>query len=215
MVSDVLAAAAGRQSAPPILCAMFDTELFGHWWFEGPRFLGDVIDVAAAAGIELTSAGTHLERHPSNELVDLPEGSWGDGGRHEVWLNEATRWTWGPVHAAEARFERLVGSGAGQSEPLFDRLMRQAGRELLLLEASDWQFLITTFAARDYAERRLSDHASDFGRLAELAERRLAGGALSQADEQFLSECEGRDSLFAEFDWRERPASRLASAAPV
>jgi len=103
-------------------------------------------------------------------VVELPEGSWGDGGRHQVWLNDDTRWTWGPIYAAEARFERLAGEAAGRPrEPLLERLLTQSGRELLLLEASDWQFLITTFAARDYAELRLAEHAESFERLAALA----------------------------------------------
>ena len=120
-----------------------------------------------------------------------------------MWLNDATRWTWGPVHAAEARFESLAAKAAlTAKEPLLERLLAQLGRELLLLEASDWQFLITTFAARDYAELRVSEHAEDFARLARLAGRRLEGGALGESDEQFLRDCEARDSLFPDFDWR-------------
>ena len=211
-VAGVLQEAAKRQSAPPVLCAMFDTELFGHWWFEGPEFVAEVIDRAPEAGIELASAGAHLERHPAREKVDLPEGSWGDGGHHAVWLNENTRWTWSIIHAAEARWERLVRAAQSRAgEPLLDRLLAQTGRSLLLLEASDWQFLITTVAARDYAERRLSEHGADFDRLADLAERRLEGGPLSQGDEAFLTACELRDGLFADFD----PRAALPESALV
>jgi len=193
---------------------MFDTELFGHWWFEGPRFVAAVLDGLAAAGIEPCGAGDFLERHPPREVVELPEGSWGDGGRHQVWLNDDTRWTWGPIYAAEARFERLAGEAAGRPrEPLLERLLTQSGRELLLLEASDWQFLITTFAARDYAELRLAEHAESFERLAALAARRLAGGSLAEADEAFLRECERRDPLFQDFDWRGYAAA--AGRAPA
>lgn len=214
MVGDVLGEAAKHQQPQPILCAMFDTELFGHWWFEGPRFVGEVLDRAAGAGIEPTSAGRHLARHPASEVVDLPEGSWGDGGGDQVWLNDLTRWTWGPVHAAEARFERLLRDAAvREREPLLDRLIAQCGRELMLLEASDWQFLITTRAARDYAELRLSQHAEDFDRLAALAERRAEGGALSPAEIETLERCESRDGLFADFDWtRDRAIERQAVA---
>jgi 1,4-alpha-glucan branching enzyme len=213
LLQQVLGEAAARQPAPPIVCAMFDTELFGHWWFEGPRFIAAVLDRLAGAGIEPLGAGAHLERHPPREVVELPEGSWGDGGRHQVWLNDDTRWTWGPIHAAEARFERLARAAAETaSEPLLERLMGQAGRELLLLEASDWQFLITTFAARDYAELRLAEHAESFERLAGLAERRLTGGLLAEADEAFVAECERRDALFPDFDWRGYAGSPAAVA---
>jgi 1,4-alpha-glucan branching enzyme len=203
LVEQVARDAGTRQSEPALVCAMYDAELFGHWWFEGPRFLAAVLDGAATGAIEPVTAGEYLERHPAREAVALPEGSWGDGGGHDVWLNDATRWTWGPVHAAEARFELLATRAVtAAAEPLLDRLLAQLGRELLLLESSDWQFLITTFAARDYAELRVSEHAEDFARLSLLAERRLEGGALGESDEQFLRDCETRDSLFPDFDWR-------------
>jgi len=192
----------------PIACAMFDTELFGHWWFEGPGFLGAVIDRAADAGLRPWLPSTYLREHSADQVISLPEGSWGEGGGHRVWLNADTRWTWDHVHPSEERFERLVRDAVGRpSDPLLDRLLAQAGRELLLLEASDWQFLITTVAARDYAEQRLSAHAADFDRLAKLAERRIQMGSLNQGDENFLSDCERRDSLFAEYDWRGHAAA--------
>jgi len=203
LLARVLSDAALRQSAPPIVCAMYDTELFGHWWFEGPRFLASVLDLLPAAGIEPRSAGDHLRRHGPQEIVALPEGSWGDGGQHAVWLNERTAWTWSSVHAAERGFERLAREVAGRpADPLLDRLMGQAGRELLLLESSDWQFLITTYSARDYAELRLTGHADAYQRLETLARHRASGGSVSESDESFLAACETQDPLFPDFDWR-------------
>ena len=200
-----------RQDAPAVVCALFDTELFGHWWFEGPRFVAAVLDLCAQGGaITALSTGAMLERDPPQERVSLPEGSWGDGGGHDVWLNEATISSWPLIHGAELRFERLATAAEAAApsaspvggDPLLERLLAQAGRELLLLESSDWPFLITTFSARDYAQLRMSEHAEDFERLATLAERRTAGGSLSEADETFLAGCERRDSLFPDFDWR-------------
>jgi 1,4-alpha-glucan branching enzyme len=213
LLGETLGAAAAR-GAPPIACAMFDTELFGHWWFEGPGFLGQVLDRLRGA-IEPASPSDYLGRHPAAEAISLPEGSWGDGGGHAVWLNADTRWTWSLIHTAEARFEALARQArdhGGAADPLLERLMRQAGRELLLLEASDWQFLITTFSARDYAELRLAQHVADFERLASLAERRAVGGAVSGGDEHFLAECERRDSLFPDLDWRAWAASGRSGA---
>jgi 1,4-alpha-glucan branching enzyme len=191
-----------------IACAMFDTELFGHWWFEGPRFLGAVLDAAGSSAIEPTVPSAYLREHPADHVILLPEGSWGDGGGHQVWLNPDTRWTWEHVHDAEGRYEHLVREAASRpGDPLLDRLLGQAARELLLLEASDWQFLITTVAARDFAETRLTEHFTDFRRLADLAERRIELGSLTQEDENFLAECERRDCLFLDYDWRGHPAA--------
>ncbi|HET9328693.1 MAG TPA: 1,4-alpha-glucan branching protein domain-containing protein [Candidatus Eisenbacteria bacterium] len=204
------------RGAQPIACAMFDTELFGHWWFEGPQFLGAVIDAAAQAGVQPQLPSAYLRDHPADHVISLSEGSWGEGGGHQVWLNADTRWTWDHVHRSEERYERLVRDAVGRpADPLLDRLLAQAGRELLLLEASDWQFLITTVAARDYAEQRLSAHATDFDRLAVLAERRIQMGSLNQGDENFLSDCERRDSVFAEYDWRGHPAAGSPHAVPA
>ena len=33
--------------------------------------------------------------------LTLPEGSWGEGGDHRVWLNPDTEWTWDRVYGAE------------------------------------------------------------------------------------------------------------------
>ena len=213
LVTQVAREAGARQTEPALVCAMYDAELFGHWWFEGPRFLAAALDRARDGDVKPITAGEYIERHPPREAVALSEGSWGDGGRHDVWLNDATRWTWGPVHGAERQFESLATRASRTSrEPLLERLMSQLGRELMLLEASDWQFLSKTFAARDYAELRLTQHADDFVRLALLAERRLEGGAIGEADEQFLRDCEARDSLFPDFDWRGYASPAAAGA---
>jgi 1,4-alpha-glucan branching enzyme len=74
------------------------------------------------------------------------------------------------------------------------------GRELLLLESSDWKFLITTWSARDYAEMRFLEHLESFRVLSEMARRLLEGKQPSQEDLNVLGECEGRDSIFPEVD---------------
>ncbi len=75
-------------------------------------------------------------------------------------------------------------------------MVEQAARELLLLQASDWQFLISTWSARDYAEMRFTEHVADFKRLAGLAKKLAAGQAMSPGDEAFLSACRSRDRCF-------------------
>ena len=202
LVTRTLDDAAPFAPEAPVACAMFDTELFGHWWFEGPAFLAEMLR-GATAGPQPITPSAYLERHPARDRVALPEGSWGDGGGHKVWLNDDTRAAWDAVHRAESRFESLLHHLATHpADPLLERLTRQAGRELLLLEASDWPFLITTQSARDYAEQRLAEHAADFTRLADLVDRRAAGGALAESDAAFVAECERRDGLFPDFDWR-------------
>src|SRR5258705_7027402 len=110
--------------------------------------------------------------------VALPEGSWGEGGDHRVWLNRDTEWTWDRVYSAEREWVEHLRQGDGGNAEL-KRVLNQVSRELLLLQSSDWQFLITTGAARDYAERRVAEHYAEFKRLSEMASTPPGGEPLS------------------------------------
>jgi 1,4-alpha-glucan branching enzyme len=149
---------------------MYDTELFGHWWFEGPEWLGMVIQrIAADSDLEMITCSDYLAHFPPDEMVLLPEGSWGEGGFHHIWLNEQTAWVWEATYRAEAHFLRLLR--AYSDHPALEPYLIQLARELLLLQASDWSFLITTGAARDYAELRFRDHLRRFEAIATLIEQ--------------------------------------------
>src|SRR5439155_23368638 len=98
-------------SAHTIVTAPFDAELFGHWWFEGVQWHELSLRKFAAAGdVETASLGDHLAAHAPQDVVALPEGSWGQGGFHWIWLNENTSWTWEKIYPAEERMEALAGS---------------------------------------------------------------------------------------------------------
>jgi len=167
-----------------ILTAPFDAELFGHWWFEGPRWLAQVArEIAKADDVEMTSGSEALRLEPPTEVLRVPEGSWGQGGFHYIWLNEWTEWTWKHIYKAENSMVKLVEDWVekGQDKKIGE-ILTQAGRELLLLESSDWQFLISTWSARDYADTRVGFHVDAFEHLAGMAETLLAGETLSQTD---------------------------------
>ncbi len=168
---------AERLSEGGVVTAPFDAELFGHWWFEGPRWIAKVArKIAETPEIEMVTGSEALEIYSPKEAVKLPEGSWGQGGFHYIWLNEWTEWTWKYIYEAERRMLRLIEKweSAGEDSVIKEMLI-QAGRELLLLESSDWQFLISTWSARDYAESRMSFHYDAFTRLANSVERALDG----------------------------------------
>ena len=178
--------------------AMYDTELFGHWWWEGPEFLYETaVRIHNDPDIEMVSGGDLLDSEPARHMITLPEGSWGEGGYHYVWLNDGNHWTWEKLYPCERRMRELsrkMASGPARE------IIAQAGRELLLAESSDWQFLISTQAARDYAEIRFQDHIDRFNRLATLAEKVHHGGALTAEEETFLKDCQQKDAPFADLD---------------
>lgn len=187
-----------------VVCAPYDTELFGHWWFEGPEWLAQVVRKASASDqIVLSTCSEYLQQNPPQTIFSLPEGSWGEGGFHWVWLNEWTEWTWKHIYQCEEEMCRLVRAAeAGESPPdaLLQRLLSQLAVELLLLQSSDWQFLITTWSARDYAEMRFLGHLDSFRHLADVAKRHLEGKYSTEEDLNFLEECEARDDIFPEIE---------------
>src|SRR5882762_7978712 len=159
----------GEASAagPAVVCSPYDAELFGHWWFEGPLWLEHVAREMARGGVPRMTLGEALEAVPPRTTLALPEGSWGEGGDHRVWLNRDTEWTWDRIYSAEAEWVAQLARLGGNGGSEFRRVLAQATRELLLLQSSDWQFLITTGTASDYAERRVAEHYADFKRLCE------------------------------------------------
>ncbi len=184
-----------------VLVAPFDTELFGHWWFEGPEFIYHVCKwVHDDPTIKPATAGEIMRAIPPSQIISIPEGSWGEGGYHYIWLNEWASWTWKHVYEAEDKLSELATRFADSTDELMGRLLRQLARELLLLEASDWQFLISTWSARDYAELRVGVHTDAGKRVAAMIEHYAANGDLPATDRTYLEELEERDSLFPDVD---------------
>src|SRR4029434_8578348 len=218
LVADTLARAEG--DGPALVCSPYDSELFGHWWFEGPLWLEHVARGMARAGLPCMTLGEALEAVPPRATLALPEGSWGEGGDHRVglqrdsewkcdraaradtrvWLSRETEWTWDRVYSAEAEWVGHLAGLTGRSVPDLRRVLTQAARELLLLQSSDWQFLITTGTASDYAERRVAEHYAEFKRLCEMARALEAGDTLSPDAEHALGRLERDDFCFPDLN---------------
>jgi len=187
-----------------ILVAPYDAELFGHWWFEGPLFLKEVLRHAHQSdNIELTFLAEHLDRCQPTRVVSMPEGSWGQGNHHYIWINRHTEWTWKHIYECEAKMCELArywGDNPDKRDHDLEEILKQLARQLMLLSSSDWQFLISTWAARDYAETRLSDHYEMFCRIAETADKKIKGEEISDGEWQFFNDCCEQDRLFPELE---------------
>ena len=184
-----------------LVTAPFDTELFGHWWYEGPRWLEKVLELLAQSeSVTPTSCGEYLSRYPAQTEINLPEGSWGEGGFHYIWLNDWNKWTWRHIYQAE---DKMVEAAKKIYDGVPDQAARvacQMGRELLLLESSDWQFLISTWSARDYAEARVVKHSENFERLNAFFGNLCNGAETQDTDWKFLELCEENDNVFKDLD---------------
>jgi 1,4-alpha-glucan branching enzyme len=177
-----------------VVVAPFDTELFGHWWFEGPDFLGAVYRALARRdrGVRPVTGTRHLAEHPARQAIRLPAGSWGANGDFSMWLSEQTAWTWEQLWPIEAAFWDVAP--AALASPAARPVLAQAARELLLAQSSDWQFIISTGAAADYGERRFREHCADTESLVE-ALRDGSSQALESAARR-AEELGQRDRLF-------------------
>ena len=186
---------------PGVICAPYDTELFGHWWFEGPNWLYRVLKkLWQDPEINLTTGGRHLDDAPPAGVISLPEGSWGEGGFHFIWLNKDTAWTWREIYSCERIMTRLAREHGDSKNPKVREILEQCARELLLMESSDWQFLISTMSARDYAELRCSGHINVFQKLAEMVNKVATDEYLTEGERKFLETAQDRDRCFPEID---------------
>jgi 1,4-alpha-glucan branching enzyme len=166
LVGDLIRSHYNQTGQYGLISSNYDTELFGHWWFEGVAWIGKVLrHLAANEDVEMTTASSYVEVHPPREVLHLPESSWGAGGTHFVWDNSETHWMWEPIHEAEQRMEALANRYSSSATPDEEAVLKQAARELLLLESSDWPFLVTTGQAREYAIQRFSQHIERFNLL--------------------------------------------------
>jgi 1,4-alpha-glucan branching enzyme len=210
LVADELRVFHERTGQHGTIMASYDTELFGHWWFEGVDWLKSVLRrLATNPEVALTTASRVIEQHPPRQVLSLPESSWGAGGGHYTWLNDDTEWMWPPIHAAERAIEDLVVRYPEVSGFRRD-VLNQAARELLLLQSSDWPFLVTTLQAKEYAIERFQEHIDRFNQLAALG----AAEAHTAEDEGFVANLRERDNPFPGIDYRDwAPRQGYAAAA--
>jgi len=198
LVRDRLVAYHERTGQFGCIVSAYDTELYGHWWFEGIAWLKEVLrQLSINPEVELTTAAEFLAAHPPEEVLDIPESSWGSGGGHWTWLNPETEWMWPLIHQAERQMEALVAQYPN-AEGEMQEVLNQAARELLLLQSSDWPFLISTGQAKAYATGRFQQHLARFNHLVLIARR----GQLSDADRRFLESVAEMDNPFPDVDYR-------------
>lgn len=182
-----------RTGKPGLVMVSFDTELFGHWWFEGIGWIKDVIrKLKTYTAVTMQTASEYLAQNPPERAIELPESSWGAGGHYQVWLNEGTEALWKVIHACEKEMDAAERKAGNATGPV-GRAMNQAARELLLLQSSDWPFLITTGQAHEYARERFAGHVERFRRCLAMVES-------GNVDEGALAEMEGIDNCFAGID---------------
>ncbi len=148
---------AADRGRPGLLCFAVDTELLGHWWYEGRAWLAAVLDEAPAQGLELTtvSEGVDAVEPVERELV---RSSWGTNKDFSTWDSPDVAEVAFAARAAELRTVAAAARGGGASPALV-----RAARELLAIQSSDWAFQAKGALSADYPAQRLSGHAAALG----------------------------------------------------
>lgn len=181
---------------PPIVLSPYDAELYGHWWFEGPDFLNFLLRKIACDQntFKTITPAEYLQKFPTHQLSTPSASSWGAAGYWEVWCTHSNAWIYPHLHTAARRMTELARQFR-DCYGLTERAIKQAARELLLAQSSDWAFIMKTGTTVPYAVKRTKDHILRFSRLYEQIKN-------NTIDEAFLGNCEWRDNIFPNINWR-------------
>ncbi|MDE2125503.1 MAG: hypothetical protein KGJ62_02840 [Armatimonadetes bacterium] len=147
-----LTATGSSDGTSGVVVGAYDAELFGHWWHEGVAFLKAVIRGLQTSGeVRAVTCRSRLEEYPPAVVAAPPAGSWGDGGADAVWMNHDTESVWADIYRCEGAFEARLARGPGVATGL-----EEANRWLMLMEASDWPFAISTLRNPEFARRTVA-----------------------------------------------------------
>lgn len=169
-----------RNDRPALVVAAYDTELFGHWWHEGPAWLEGILRALPEAGVRVTTLQGALESGHVGAPVNLPASSWGSGKDWRVWDGEQVADMVQDNTALQVRLLDLIDRSEGTAR---DAVVDQAVTEAMLALSSDWAFMVTKDSAADYARRRARVHTERFDALSVLLHRGDRTRARALADE--------------------------------
>lgn len=199
-VRERLVSESDRIGRPALVVAAFDTELYGHWWHEGPIWLERLLRRLPQAGITVGTLDTARRNGYVGASVEISDSSWGSGKDWRVWegpqvqhlvqLNSEVTGT-----ALDSLDKRA--SSAGSSPRLRDEVADQILRETLMTVQSDWPFMVSKDTAAGYAQDRAYKHAH--------ATREICAASDAGRDEQALRLARGwrnADNLFGALDAR-------------
>ena len=81
-----------------------------------------------------------------------------------------------------------------KAQGVLRRALNQAARELVLMQSSDWAFLMTVGTAKEYSTKRTQDHIQRFIALYEM----IMGNRI---DEGYVYNLEQKDNIFPAIDY--------------
>lgn len=202
MVRARLISESARIGRPAHVIAAFDTELFGHWWYEGPTWLARLLRALPEAGVTVGTLTDARERGFIGAPVELPPSSWGSGKDWQVWAGpqvaDLVALNTEVVDTALSTIDKALAQTG--SAPTRDVVADQILRETLLTVSSDWPFMVSKDSAADYARYRAHLHAHATREIADA----LASGHRDAA-QRLAAGWNAADGLFGALDARRLP----------
>jgi 1,4-alpha-glucan branching enzyme len=205
VVASRLRSESERIGRPAHVVAAFDTELFGHWWYEGPTWLVRVLRALPAAGVRVGTLSDAIATGFVGDAVALPSSSWGSGKDWQVWAGDKVadlvQLNTEVVDTALSTVDKALSQTPSLNGPLpRDHVADQILRETLLTVSSDWPFMVSKDSAADYARYRAHLHAH--------ATREIAGALASgrrDTAQRLAAGWNRADGLFGALDARRLP----------
>lgn len=149
-----------------IILSPYDFELYGHWWMEGIAWLKKVFElVSESENIGMTTISDYVSKFEAEfSIIKMGQSSWGEGGYFQVWKNKEHIWIWPYINSSIIEFEKILEANPNPNE-WGTRIFKQMAREILLMQGSDWPFLLYTKQTKDYANQRFHNHHQRFNKL--------------------------------------------------
>ncbi|MEW5950840.1 MAG: DUF1957 domain-containing protein [Elusimicrobia bacterium] len=183
----------------PLINCCFDAELFGHWWFEGPEFLENVIRIIRKdrLPVQIVTPCEYLQIAGSLPCDSSPcVSSWGEKGYFDPWINDNNDFIYPKLYEVVSKTAKLADRHKNQDLSfVFKRALNQLAREVLLAQSSDWAFMIYVGPHGEYAKKRFNYHIDNAVNLIkEISERNI--------DEKKLLKLEKENFIFRNADFR-------------
>ena len=147
--------------------------------------------------IKVITISDYISKFKNNfSVIRMGESSWGEGGHFQVWKNPEHGWVWPYINNSINQFEDILAHNPNPNE-WERRILNQLARELLLMEGSDWPFLLYTKQAKEYANQRFHHHHQRFNKLLWAAKEIQDKRRISLED---LEQMEDIDSCFKDIN---------------
>ena len=160
----------------PLITCSYDAELFGHHWWEGPVFLGELLRefYRKSDRIGLTTPSHYLADKPTLPVIMPNPSTWGHEASHTKWNDPKVAWVQRELEREEELLQRYLHKAkSGKFNQTQIEMVIQMGAELLRAQSSDLTFVIMAGDFEEDMIREIQKFLNYFFRLKYLIDNRI------------------------------------------